>query len=135
MKKGVSRMAQYVVIGNGVAAAGCIEGIRKEDTTGKIIVISEEKHPVYCRPLISYCMEGKTTPEKMAYRSPDFYEKMGCEVYYDKKAVKIELSTKMITLNDNTLISYDKLHWFLSVCTSFYGSGIRGKQTFLHDHG
>lgn len=57
-------MAQYVVIGNGVAAAGCIEGIRKEDTTGKIIVISEEKHPVYCRPLISYCMEGKTTPEK-----------------------------------------------------------------------
>ena len=104
MKKGVSRMAQYVVIGNGVAAAGCIEGIRKEDTTGKIIVISEEKHPVYCRPLISYCMEGKTTPEKMAYRSPDFYEKMGCEVYYDKKAVKIELSTKMITLNDNTLI-------------------------------
>lgn len=34
---------------------------------------------------------------------------MGCEVYYDKKAVKIELSTKMITLNDNTLISYDKL--------------------------
>lgn len=29
-------MAQYVVIGNGVAAVGCIEGIRKEDAAGKI---------------------------------------------------------------------------------------------------
>ena len=102
-------MTQYVVIGNGVAAVGCIEGIRKMDATGKILVISEENHPVYCRPLISYCLEGKTTPEKMAYRTPDFYKKMGCEVYYGKKAVKIEPSKKVITLNDNTLLSYDKL--------------------------
>ena len=64
MKKGVNRMTQYVVIGNGVAAVGCIEGIRKMDATGKILVISEKNHPVYCRPLISYCLEGKTTPEK-----------------------------------------------------------------------
>ena len=49
MKKGVNSMAQYVIIGNGVAAIGCIEGIRKEDTQNKIIVISEEPHPVYCR--------------------------------------------------------------------------------------
>ena len=102
-------MTQYVVIGNGVAAVGCIEGIRKMDATGKILVISEEKHPVYCRPLISYCLEGKTTPEKMTYRTPDFYKKMGCEVYYGKTAVKIEPSKKVITLNDNTLLSYDKL--------------------------
>ena len=102
-------MAQYVVIGNGVAAVGCIEGIRKEDTTGKIIVISEEPHPVYCRPLISYYLEGKTNLEKMAYRDKNFYERMGCEVLYEKKAVQIDPSTKQIALNDNTVISYDKL--------------------------
>ena len=64
-------MKQYVVIGNGVAAAGCIEGIRNTDKDGKITVISEEKHPVYCRPLISYYLEGKTDTEKMNYRAPD----------------------------------------------------------------
>ena len=91
-------MAQYVVIGNGVAAVGCIEGIRKEDAAGKIIVISEEPHPVYCRPLISYYLEGKTNLEKMAYRDKNFYERMGCEVLYGKKAAQIDPSTKQIAL-------------------------------------
>ena len=38
-------MKQYVIIGNGVAAAGCIEGIRTIDPAGQIIVISGENHP------------------------------------------------------------------------------------------
>ena len=102
-------MTQYVVIGNGVAAVGCIEGIRKEDAAGKIIVISKEPHPVYCRPLISYYLEGKTNLERMAYRDKNFYERMECEVLYGKKAVQIDPSTKQIALNDDTVIPYDKL--------------------------
>lgn len=102
-------MAQYVVIGNGVAAVGCIEGIRKKDAAGKIIVISKEPHPVYCRPLISYYLEGKTNLERMAYRDKNFYERMECEVLYGKKAVQIDPSTKQIALNDDTVIPYDKL--------------------------
>ena len=47
-------MKHYVIIGNGVAAAGCIEGIRAVDAEGSNTVISAENHPVYCRPLISY---------------------------------------------------------------------------------
>ena len=30
----------YVIIGNGTAAVGCIEGIRSVDASGKITVIS-----------------------------------------------------------------------------------------------
>ena len=45
-------MKHCVIIGNGVAAAGCIEGIRSIDKDAKITVVSEEKHAVYCRPLI-----------------------------------------------------------------------------------
>ncbi len=102
-------MAQYVIIGNGVAAIGCIEGIRKTDTQNTIIVISEEPHPVYCRPLISYYLEGKTDLERMAYRSKDYYKEMNCEVIYGKKAVHIDASAKQVVLDDDTVISYDKL--------------------------
>ena len=66
-------MKQYVIIGNGVAAASCIEGIRSVDPDGAITVISEEKHPVYCRPLISYYLQGKTDLLRMRYRDEDFY--------------------------------------------------------------
>ena len=56
-------MKQYVIIGNGVAAAGCIEGIRSVDADSKITVVSEENHAVYCRPLISYYLEEKQRPQ------------------------------------------------------------------------
>ena len=73
MKREVTKMAEYVIIGNGVAAVGCIEGIRSVDKTSGITVISEESRPVYCRPLISYYLEGKKTLDKMNYRKADFY--------------------------------------------------------------
>lgn len=52
-------MKRYVIVGNGVAAIGCIEGIRTIDGSGEITVVSGEKHPAYCRPLISYYLEKK----------------------------------------------------------------------------
>lgn len=99
-------MAEYVIIGNGVAAVGCIEGIRSVDKTSGITVISEESRPVYCRPLISYYLEGKTTLDKMNYRKADFYEENGCSVIYGKKAVKIDTDCKKVILDDKTSLPY-----------------------------
>ena len=67
----------YVIIGNGTAAVGCIEGIRAHDSEAAITVVSREAHHVYCRPLISYYLEGKTDLERIKYRPDDFYEKNG----------------------------------------------------------
>lgn len=102
-------MNNYVIIGNGVAAAGCIEGIRSADKGSKITVISEEKYPVYSRPLISYYLEGKTTINKMNYRSESYYEDNGCDVIYGKKAVDIDNKAKSVTLDDGAKIDYDSL--------------------------
>ncbi len=102
-------MKRYVIIGNGTAAVGCIEGIRSVDTQSPVTVISEEKHPVYCRPLISYFLEGKTDPERMNYRGGDFYDKMGCEVLYGEKAVKIDSKAKKVILESGSEIPYTDL--------------------------
>ena len=102
-------MKQYVIIGNGVAATGCVEGIRSADSEGKITVISGENRPVYCRPLISYYLEGKATPEKMNYRSPDFAEKMNCEFIYGKQAVQLRQEEKTVVLDDGTVLPYDEV--------------------------
>ncbi|MGN1317099.1 MAG: NAD(P)/FAD-dependent oxidoreductase [Acutalibacteraceae bacterium] len=102
-------MKQYVIIGNGVAAVGCIEGIRSIDKESKITVISEENHPVYCRPLISYYLENKTDTERMNYRCADFYEKAGCDVLYGKRAAEIDTSSKTVILDDGTKLPYTSL--------------------------
>ena len=100
------KMAEYIIIGNGVAAVGCIEGVRSIDKTSPITVVSEEPYPVYGRPLISYYLEKKTTLDKMNYRKPDFYSSNGCRVLYGKKAVKIDKDEKNILLDDRTVLPY-----------------------------
>lgn len=102
-------MKKYVIIGNGTAAVGCIEGIRSVDQTGEITVISGEDHHVYSRPLISYYLEGKTDLQKMKYRGDGFYGQNGCKVLYGKTAKSINAKTKTVTLDDGKKIKYDEL--------------------------
>ena len=102
-------MKKYVIIGNGVAAAGCIEGIRSVDRDGEITVVSEENHPVYCRPLISYYLEGKTKLENIGYRPADFYEKNNCRLLLGRRAQRLEPDEKKVYLDDGTILSWDSI--------------------------
>lgn len=104
----------YVIIGNGTAAVGTIEGIRSVDKTGPITVISEEPYHVYGRPLISYMLLGKTTEEKMLqYRPTDFYEVNHVTTMLGKKVVKVDSAAKTVALESGETVPYDKL----CVCT------------------
>ena len=108
----MKNLKKYVVIGNGTAAVGCIEGIRSADKSGKITVISGENRHVYCRPLISYYLEGKTDLDRIAYRPSDFYDKNNCTVIYDK-AVKIDAENRCVLTDGGKKEEYDRL----CVCT------------------
>ena len=123
-------MEQYIIIGNGVATVGCIEGIRSVDKESPITVVSGENHKVYGRPLISYYLEGKTDLEKMKYRPDDFYDKNGVTLLLGKKAVAVSpsnlagnaddsadtsvgnvnpVTSGIVTLDDGTKLPYTKL--------------------------
>ena len=100
---------KYVIIGNGTAAVGAVEGIRQNDTDGNITIISAEKHHVYARPLISYYLEGKTDRERMLYRPKDFYEKNKCELITGHSAKRIDTDRKAVFLDSGEILEYDKL--------------------------
>ena len=102
-------MENYVIIGNGTAAVSCIEGIRSVDAESPITVISGEGYPAYCRPLISYVLEGKAKPENMNQRPADFYEKNGCRVLYGTRAVGIDPDKRTVTTDDGSCLPYAKL--------------------------
>ncbi len=102
-------MKRYVIIGNGTAAVGCIEGIRSVDKTGVITVVSEENRPVYSRPLISYYLEKKTDLNKIKYRGDSFYDDNGCTVLYGRRAVSIEPANRVVLLDNGASLPYDRL--------------------------
>ena len=101
-------MKHYLIIGNGIAAAGCIEGIRSADPDGAITVVSKEPHEVYCRPLISYYLEGKTKLENLPYRSADFYGSMGAALLKGKSVQAIDPAAHTAALDDGSTLSYDR---------------------------
>lgn len=100
---------KYVIIGNSAAAIGCVEGIREVDRDGRILIISDEIHHSYSRPLISYLLMGKTDLERMKYRPDSFYADMGCEVMLGGRVTKITPDKKTVSLDDVTEIDYEKL--------------------------
>ncbi len=100
---------KYVIIGNSIAAAGCIEGIRSVDKAGDITVISDEPYHVYSRPLISYLICGKTDEERMKYRPGSFYKDNGVRTLLGVKALKVDYKSKAVELDKGAPVSFDKL--------------------------
>ncbi|MBE5763833.1 MAG: NAD(P)/FAD-dependent oxidoreductase [Clostridiales bacterium] len=102
-------MKDYVIIGNSIAAVGCIEGIRKIDKDGSILVIGNENHFVYGRPLISYMLMGKTSLDKMNYRDENFYDVNKVETKLGVEVVSIDKDAKAVKLSTGDVIEYKKL--------------------------
>lgn len=100
---------KYVIIGNSAAAAGAVEGIRSIDRASEITIISNEKHHIYSRPLISYYLCGKTDLQRMKYRPDDFYEKNACKCMLGETVTKIDSDAKCVILESGKSESYDKL--------------------------
>jgi NAD(P)H-nitrite reductase large subunit len=109
MRRGIEMAAKYVIIGGGVASISCIEGIRRIDPAGVITLVTAEPYKTYCRPLISYLLEGKTSVEKMKYRADKFYEDNRVRVITGTKAERIDAQYKTVSLSDGSVLQYDKL--------------------------
>ena len=99
----------YLIIGGGTAAVGCVEGSRALDREGTVTVLSAEPYPIYGRPLISYLLEGKTTQEKMLrYREPSWYEKNAVTLLH-RRAVDVDAGARTVTLDGGAVLPYDRL--------------------------
>ncbi len=98
----------YVIIGGGPAAVSCAEGIRSVDADGGITLISAEARPAYYRPMISYYLEKRSDPERIAYRPESFYAENGVRVVYDRAAA-IDPDKKSVALSSGDAVAYDEL--------------------------
>ena len=71
----------YVVLGAGLAAASAVEGIRRRDSNGSILLIGAEQEPPYDRPPLSKQLwSGKKTMEEIFLHPGTFYAEQGVEL-------------------------------------------------------
>ncbi|MDR2606449.1 MAG: FAD-dependent oxidoreductase [Oscillospiraceae bacterium] len=103
---------KFVIIGNSAAAVGAIEGLRAIDQDWEIVLISDEPHHTYSRPLISYLLYGKTDEERMKFRGNDFYDKNKVTAMLGVSVTAIDPKTKKVSWTKDSVfgeLNYDKL--------------------------
>lgn len=102
-------MKQYVIIGNSAAGIAAVEAIRLRDKESKVIVISDEGYPAYCRCLISYFLSGEVKEDKLLYRPESFYKENNIELYLNKKVTRVDPKKSRVICEDKAVFNYDAL--------------------------
>jgi len=102
-------MKQFVIIGNSAAGISAVEGIRSRDKESKIIIISDEEYPSYCRCLISYYLAGEVKKDKILYRDESFYKENNIELLLNKKVIRVDPKKNRLTCQDKSTVDYDSL--------------------------
>lgn len=99
---------QYVIIGSSAAGINAIEAIRTKDKKSKIIVVSDEKKPLYSRCLISYLLAGAIDKKKIWYRH-SFFKDNKVDAFLRVKAKEIDIKKRQVALSNKEKIKFDKL--------------------------
>jgi nitrite reductase (NADH) large subunit len=91
-------MEKYLIVGNGVAGTTAAENIRKNDQTGEITIVTEEKLPFYYRIRLPDFLCGEVSESGLVAKK---------EEWYQEKNITLRLSTKITggSLKDKTLRS------------------------------
>ena len=130
----------YVIVGNGVASVGAIEGIRKVDAKTPILVISEEDTPTYGRPLISYFLAGKIGLERVSLRPDSFYEKNNVTMKLNTRVSGLNIGEKVLSTEAGEHIPFSRLllatggEPFMPPIKGIDGNGVYNFTTLNHAH-
>nr|QHB15539.1 apoptosis-inducing factor 3 [Bemisia tabaci] len=96
-----------VIIGGGAAGASCVETIRQEGFTGRVVLISKEPHLPYDRPKLSKMLDVDV--KKIYLRSEDFYLNNGIEILKGVEATNIDTKGKVVTLSNGESVKYSSV--------------------------
>jgi 3-phenylpropionate/trans-cinnamate dioxygenase ferredoxin reductase subunit len=101
---------KYLIIGGGAAGANAAVGIRSLDKEGSVLIVGQEGWWPYDRPPLSKTLlQGKSTPEDAESKDPSWYPKNDVQVSRKVRAVELDLAAKSVTLDEESVVTYEKL--------------------------
>lgn len=106
----MTKTADFLLIGGGLASAFNAEALRKEGVTGSIVILAEEKFLPYYRPQlpIGYLL-GTRTKEQILIFQELFYKKNQIDVLCNTQALAVDPAKKCVKTDKYGVIHYDKL--------------------------
>eukprot|EP00927_Polykrikos_kofoidii_P036853 TRINITY_DN3107_c0_g2_i1.p1 TRINITY_DN3107_c0_g2~~TRINITY_DN3107_c0_g2_i1.p1 ORF type:complete len:636 (-),score=128.46 TRINITY_DN3107_c0_g2_i1:232-2139(-) len=97
----------FVVVGGGGAGVTAAEALRQEGFTGRIVMLSEEKHLPYDRPMLSKNIAKAAEPASLSLRDQDFFEAHDIEVRLSTRVAGLDAENRSIKLASGEVLRYD----------------------------
>lgn len=104
-----NKKEKYLIIGNGVSGYYAADSIRKRNSEAEIHLISSEKILTYYRPQLSDYLSSEIADKRFFVASEQWYDKNNVKVTLGVRAENIDKDRKIVTLDNGTELSYDKL--------------------------
>jgi len=100
----------YVIVGGGLAGASAIEGIRRHDPNGGILMLARENFAPYQRPPLSKDLWfGRATLEELPVHPDGFYREHGVELLLRREAVELDPARHLVWDERGVEHGYDRL--------------------------
>ncbi|XP_053311834.1 apoptosis-inducing factor 3-like [Spea bombifrons] len=106
-RRSAGNRSTAALIGTGPAALVCAETLRQEGYTGRIVMVTREKHVPYDRTKLSKVMNAKATD--LYLRPPEFFLEHGIEVWTEKEVVSVNTDEAKIKFRDGSFLLYSQL--------------------------
>ena len=91
---------KYLIIGGGLAGGYAVQGIRKLDTSGRLVLVTEENELPYDRvPLSKTYLAGRLSRESVFLKKPDFYSEQRVEILAGRSASKLDISARSLVIS------------------------------------
>jgi nitrite reductase (NADH) large subunit len=102
-------MANYLIIGNGVAGTTAAENIRKQDKDGNITIVTDEDLPFYWRIQLNEYISGDMTEEQLLAKEKDWYRDQNISLKLKTRIVGADAQKKVVVSKDKEELAYDRL--------------------------
>lgn len=100
---------RYLIIGASAAGLAAAESLRQWDPRGAVTLISDEPHPPYSRPLLTYLLSGEVSLEKIWLKGADYFQEWGFETLLWEQVVQVAPGEREVRLRSGRIRSYDRL--------------------------
>lgn len=101
-------MSLIVIIGNGIAGNSAASAIRNFDKDVDIVLISDEKHPLYSPCAFYKYLAEEIEHSKLFLRKLENYSDEGIRIIFGEKVSKVNVSTGEIFIGEES-IHFDKM--------------------------
>jgi 3-phenylpropionate/trans-cinnamate dioxygenase ferredoxin reductase subunit len=103
------RYFDYLIVGGGIAGVTAAEEIRRADARGTILILSQEKHPLYSRVLLPKYASKKIERHKIFLRSWEQYQTQRIDVAVGVEVLGVNFDTREVVTHHDETIAYGKM--------------------------